>query len=184
MGAPRKNPPKDAAADIERLAGKGHSTVGVGKFFNVARTTVMRWFEDEPGLEEAYERGRDSYRQELEEKIIALTIAGKQCAGLIYLMKAKFKFYDVPSSNTQVDVAVAVATPVLVVRSHGSDEEWAAKAAEQQRRLMQDTAPRMLEAPESPLQGFETAAAMNGMPAPVVTAPAAFCEAPVWKRGT
>lgn len=137
MGAPRKNPPSNALAEIERLAGKGHSTIGLAKFFNVARSVIKRWFEEDERLEEAYERGRDSYRQALEEQIVSMTLAGRIPTGLIYLLKAKFKMYDQPSSNQRIDVAVNAPQSVLVVKDHGSDEEWEAKAAEQQRKLMQ-----------------------------------------------
>lgn len=137
MAAHRKHPPSTALAEIERLASKGHSTVGLAKFFGVARSVVMRWFEEDQRLEEAYEQGRDSYRQALEEQIVSMTLASKIPTGLIYLLKAKFKMYDQPSSSQKIDVAVNTAPPVLVVRSHGSDEQWAALCAEQQRKLTQ-----------------------------------------------
>lgn len=41
--------------------------------------------------------------------------------------------------GTNVDVSVQVA-PVMVVRDHGTDEQWAAKTAEQQRNLVFDAA--------------------------------------------
>src|SRR5690348_11994725 len=104
MAAPRKHPPKDAADVIERLAEKGHSTIGVAKHFGVAQSTVRRWFENE-ALNDAYERGRDTYRQRLEEQIVAMGLAGKNPAGLIYLMKSKFRLFDVPSANSKVDVS-------------------------------------------------------------------------------
>ena len=98
----------------------------------------MRWFEDYPHFEEAYEQGRDTYRQTLEEQIIQMTLANKNPAGLIYLLKAKFKMYDQPSKNDTVSVAVEVKS-VMVVKDHGSDADWQAKAAEQQRKLTAPT---------------------------------------------
>src|SRR6202044_2133965 len=79
-----------------------------------------------------------------------MTLANKNPAGLIYLLKAKFKMYDMPSKQADVQVDVQVA-PVLVVHNHGSDEEWAARAAEQQRNLVLNaTSPSqlVLEAPQ------------------------------------
>jgi hypothetical protein len=134
MAAPRKYPPSNALADIERLACKGHSTIGLAKYFGVSRPLIMRWFEDYPHFEETYEQGRDTYRQTLEEQIIQMTLLNKNPAGLIYLLKAKFKMYDQPNKNDTVSVAVEVKS-VMVVRDHGSDADWQAKAAEQQRKL-------------------------------------------------
>jgi hypothetical protein len=141
MAAPRKYPPSNALADIERLACKGHSTIGLAKYFGVSRPLIMRWFEDYPHFEETYEQGRDTYRQTLEEQIIQMTLLNKNPAGLIYLLKAKFKMYDQPNKNDTVSVAVEVKS-VMVVRDHGSDADWQAKAAEQQRKL---TAPPPLK---------------------------------------
>jgi DNA invertase Pin-like site-specific DNA recombinase len=43
MGAPRKNPPKDAVESIERLAAQGHSIIGIAKQLGVSRETFKRW---------------------------------------------------------------------------------------------------------------------------------------------
>jgi len=51
---------------------------------------------------------------------------------LMKLYCSMMGFVEKPGTN--VDVKVAVAS-VMVVRDHGSDEEWAARAAEQQREL-------------------------------------------------
>jgi hypothetical protein len=139
MPPPRKYPPSNALADIELLACKGHSTIGLAKFFGVSRPTIVRWFDENEKFEEAYEQGRDMYRQTLEEQIIQMTLSGRNPAGLIYLLKAKFKMYDVPNNKPDtINVGVTVA-PVMVVKDHGTDADWQAKAAEQQRRLTAPT---------------------------------------------
>ncbi|MGA7523484.1 MAG: hypothetical protein WBW84_13585 [Acidobacteriaceae bacterium] len=156
MAAHRKHPPNGAAETIEGLAGKGHSTIGVAKHFNVACSTVKRWFTEDQDLQDAYDKGRDSYRQALEEQIVAMGLAGKNCGGLIFLMKAKFGLFDVPQSGTKVDVAVNVPQPVLLVRDFGDDKEWAAKVAEQQRKLCagenMPAIPARLPVPQNALQ--------------------------------
>lgn len=140
MAAPRKHPPSNALAEIERLALKGYSTTGLAKFFGVSRATVARWFEENEKFEEAYEQGRDAYRQTLEEQIVSMTLAGKIPAGLIYLLKAKFKMYDQPGSGKLVDVNVNAPTNVLVIKDYGTNEEWQAKAIAQQKSLTLDAA--------------------------------------------
>jgi hypothetical protein len=152
MAAHRKFPPDDAALSIELLASKGHSTIGLAKFFSVSRSVIARWFQDDENLEECYEQGRDSYRQTLEEQIIQMTMANKNPAGLIYLLKAKFKMYDQPSSKPLVDLSVNPVQNVLVIKDLGTNEEWAAKAAAQQRALIADcSSPVQLNTPKSPV---------------------------------
>jgi transposase len=139
MSAPRKWPPANALEDIERLACKGWSTIGLAKHFGVSRSTITRWLSESQKLEDAYEQGRDSYRQALEEQIIQMTLAGKNPAGLIYLLKAKFKMFDVPNNKPDpTNVAVEIK-PVMYVVDHGSDADWEAKALEQQRKLTAPT---------------------------------------------
>ena len=50
MGAPRKNPPKDARVETERLAAQGYSIVGIAKHFGVSRPTLQRWMEEDESL--------------------------------------------------------------------------------------------------------------------------------------
>ena len=114
MPMPRKYPPSGALETIEALALKGNSMTGLAKHFNVHRDVVGRWFEENSSFEEAYEKGRDSYRQALEEQIIAMTLAGKNPAGLIYLLKAKFKMYDQPNKNDTINVGVQVETQPVI----------------------------------------------------------------------
>jgi AcrR family transcriptional regulator len=180
MAAPRKHPPSNALEDVERLALKGYSTIGLAKFFGVSRATVARWFKENERFEEAYEQGRDAYRQALEEQIVSMTLAGKIPAGLIYLLKAKFKMYDQPGSGKLVDVNVAVAPqPVLIVKDHGTDAAWQAKAIEQQKALTIDAA-QNAPVPALPIDEPES------LPAPVAPSyygpPVMPWEAPVWKQ--
>jgi transposase len=183
MARERINPPKDALADIERLAGKGHSTVGLAKHFGVARSVVMRWFEEDERFEETYEQGRDSYRQAIEEQIVSMTLAGKIPTGFIYLLKAKFKMYDQPSSSTKVDVAVNAPQAVMIVTDHGTDAQWAAKCAEQQRKLTQGDVQASFPALPVPQNASQEPyePVSYSQPVPAHTMPLALPCAPSWK---
>lgn len=176
MAMPRKNPPINALADIEQLALKGHSTIGLAKHFGVSRSVIARWFEENEKFEEAYEQGRDAYRQALEEQIIAMTLAGKIPTGLIYLLKAKFKMYDQPGSSVKVDVPITTVQSVMVVKDHGTDEEWAAQAARQQRKLLEDAHQPIIEAAREPA-ALPASLPPPNMPAPAPAAP----TAPAWQ---
>src|ERR1700691_6007878 len=127
MAAPRKYPPKDAAATIERLAAQGFAQVGIAKEFGVAASTLKRWMEEEEALQEAFAVGRETERRELHGLIKRDAVAGKPAnANAMFLLKCRHGYREQDSPGTKVDVALQVA-PVMVVRDHGTDEEWAAK---------------------------------------------------------
>lgn len=137
MGAPRKTPPEDAAVAIRRLASEGSTYVGIAKYFGVAKETLTRWIEDDLDLAEAFERGKDEEREKLHNALSKKALAGDIVAAM-FLLKSRHKYDDKAAQRTDVNLAVNVATPVLVVKDHGTDEEWAAKVQAQQRQLMID----------------------------------------------
>jgi hypothetical protein len=128
--------------------------------------------------------GREAERQALHSLIVQSAIAGKAAnANAMFLLKARhgYREFDSPNSKVDVNVNANVVQPVMIVKDHGSDEEWAARVAEQQRRLMQGTAPLQLEVPQSPLQPFEDLREGNE---PILLVPADQghrYEAPAWK---
>ena len=155
MAMPRKNPPPNINEIIEQyVAGEGGSTVILGRVIGVSDSTVRKWFAEDESLKEAYEGAREAYMHKLYLELIQMSRAGKgNVAGLIYTLKAKFKQYDMPGSGKLVDVNVNNIQPVLVVRDHGTVEEWQAKALAQQRGLTLDAAqikPRQIEASTAP----------------------------------
>jgi hypothetical protein len=136
MGAPRKHPPNGAAEVIQRMAAEGHAIIGIAKHLGVSRETFKRWCEESESLQEAFEIGRETERQALHALIVQSAVANKPAnVNAFFILKARHGYRDNDSPNSKVDVSVAVATNVLVVKDHGTDEQWAAKAAEQQRRL-------------------------------------------------
>lgn len=138
MAAPRKHPPQGAATDIERLASEGFSAVGIAKHFNVSRDTFKRWCDEIPSILEAYEVGREKERQMLHGLIVQAAQNNKPAnANAMFLLKARHGYRENDSPNSKVDVAVNVAQPVLVVKDHGTDEEWQKKLQAQQKALMQ-----------------------------------------------
>ena len=135
MAAHRKHPPKNAAELIECLASQGHSLIGIGKHLKVSSHTVKRWMEEDDLLQDAYDGGRDTQRQALEALIVQSAVAGKAAnANAMFLLKCKHGWREFDSPHTKVNVAVA-GPSVLVVTDHGTDEEWEAKIAAQQRKL-------------------------------------------------
>jgi transposase-like protein len=139
MGAPRKHPPKNAAETIEQLASQGHAIIGIAKQLGVSRDTFKRWCEEDDSLQEAFDLGRETQRQALIALIVQAAVLNKGAnANAMFLLKTMHGFREMDSPHTKVNVGVNVAPNVLVIKDHGTDEEWAAKAAEQQRKLMID----------------------------------------------
>ena len=137
MAAPRKNPPNDAASDIQRLAAEGFSQLGIAAHFKVSREYFKRWIEEDEALNEAYELGKETERQALHAMVVASARANKPAnVNAFFLLKARHGYVET-DNRTIVNVDVALNN-VMVVRDHGTDSQWAAKAAEQQRRLIAD----------------------------------------------
>jgi hypothetical protein len=188
MGAPRKHPPKDAAETIQGLAAKGFSNIGIAKHFGVSKETVRRWLEEDESLQEAFEAGREVERQALHAAVYRSAMEGKPAnVNAFFLLKARFGYVEADHRSTNVNVGVTVAPSVLIVKDHGSDAEWAAKAAEQQRALTLNAAsqPKQIEATtEPPPQASEVDSSAAWI-LPVVAAPSqpAYPQ-PEWRGNT
>jgi hypothetical protein len=133
MGAPRKHAPSNAVAEIRRLASAGSTYVGIAKHFNVAKETLTRWIEDDPELAESFEQGKDEEREMLHNALSKKALAGDIVAAM-FLLKSRHKYDDKAGQRVDVTLDVAVA-PVMVIRDHGTNAEWATKLANQQRKL-------------------------------------------------
>ncbi len=146
MAAPRKLPPDGAATDIRRLAAEGFGQIGIAAHFNVSRDCFKRWIDESEELNDAYEMGKETERQALHALVVASAKANKPAnVNAFFLLKSRHGYVET-DNRTKVSVDVAVNN-VLVVRDHGSDEQWAAQCAKQQRALIADTSsPLQLEA--------------------------------------
>ncbi len=199
MAAPRKLPPEGAAEDIRRLAAEGYGQVGIAAHFNVSRDCLKRWINESEELNDAYEMGKESERQALHAMVVASARANKPAnVNAFFLLKARHGYVET-DNRTKVNVDVAVNS-VLVVRDFGTDEEWAAKVAAQQRALTADSAsPFQLEASTTPQVDAVTPHygppvfdwqsqpapapfhAQEPIPSALVARPAPPCEPPVWR---
>lgn len=150
----RKHPPANCAKQTEELAAKGSSIVGIARSFGVSTPTFKRWCEEHESIAQALEVGREVERQALHAMIYQSALANKPAnANAMFLLKCRhgYREFDAPIKK---DEKGDEPRPVMVVRDFGTDEEWAARAAEQQRKLTADNAPiipasRLIEAPVS-----------------------------------
>ena len=185
MAAHRKNPPQDIIEIIERIvAGEGGSTKILARSIGVSDSLIRTWFDRDEELRETYEAARDAHMHKLYLELLQMSRTGKgNVAGIIFTLKARFKQYDQPGSGKLVDVNVTQVNPVLVVRDHGTDKQWAAKAAAQQRALtLPASEPRQLEAPQPAIVEAE---AVTESLLPVYTpavSPAPSYAPPDWRQ--
>ena len=135
MAMPRKHPPKNAASTIRSLAASGHAKVSVAESLRVSAATLRRWLEDDEDLNEAFDLGREDERLILHRCLVESAKLGKGAnVNAMFLLKARHGYREGDQSSQQVNVALEVK-PVMVVKDHGTDEEWEKRAAAQQRRL-------------------------------------------------
>jgi hypothetical protein len=133
MGAPRRNPPSNAIAEIRALAAAGSTYIGIAKRFKVSKDTLTRWLDDDPALAESFEQGKDEEREKLHNSLSVKALAGDIVAAM-FLLKSRHKYDD--KAGQRIDVSVDARTQsVMYVKDFGSDEEWAARAALHQREL-------------------------------------------------
>ncbi len=173
MGAQRKNPPSNAMAEIRSLAAAGSTYVGIAKRFRVSKDTLTRWLEDDPTLAESFEQGKDEERSKLHNALSVKALNGDIVAAM-FLLKSRHKYDD--KAGQRIDVNVDARTQsVMYVKDHGSDEEWAARCAAQQRGVMVSAdSPRLVVVPElqAPVETIEDA--------PTYLAPSQREYAPAW----
>jgi len=206
MAAPRKLPPVGAAEDIQRLAADGFSQLGIAAHFTVSRECFKRWIEEDEALNEAFELGRETERQALHAMVVASARANKPAnVNAFFLLKARHGYIEADHKSANVNVNVAVAQPVLIVKDFGTDDEWQAKALAQQRALTLDTAqvtpasalpidqPMSLPAPVVPAYYGPPVFPWQSQPASVpiyelessqntpAAPPVPMCEAPAWR---
>jgi len=179
MGAPRKYPPKNAAALIEELATQGHAIIGIAKKLGVGREAFKRWCDEDEALQEAFEVGRDAHRQALVALLMQAAVSNKGTnANAMFLLKTMHGFRETDSSSTNIKLGVAVAPSVMIVRDHGDDDQWEARMAEQQRALVQDAAslPKVIEADVPAPPAYAPSA-----PASQPATPPQYVDVPAWR---
>lgn len=122
----------------ERVTTIGYSNVSIAKEMGVSVGTFKRWLEENEKLQEAFEQGREVERLALHTALYQAAMAGKPAnVNAMFLLKARFGYVEADRLSQRVSVDVAV-TNVMVVKDHGSDEDWERNMAEQQKKLVQN----------------------------------------------
>ena len=104
-------PPADAADRIRALASDGFSVIGVAHGMGVSKDTLGRWMESEPGLQEAFDQGRENERRTLHNKLYRLAMEKDNAPAAMFLLKARHGYREGDQSDQAGRVNVTIALP-------------------------------------------------------------------------
>ncbi len=97
VGAARKTPPADAAARVQDLAANGATKIGIAHALGVGIDVLGRWFDEDPGLVEAFVAGRERERLVLHNVLYRAATEGTGKDALIaamFLLKARHGYRE------------------------------------------------------------------------------------------
>jgi hypothetical protein len=111
MAAPRKNPPSNAASEIDTLAATGCSVVGIATHFNIGDELLARWLEDYPALKQAFKAGRERERHALHNALYVQAVDKGNAAAAMFLLKARHGYREGDQSDNANKVAITFNLP-------------------------------------------------------------------------
>ena len=110
VGRPRRAPPTDAAARIEKLAAEGWSMKGIAKSLGTDHETLRRMLEDHPALRQGFDNGRERERHALHNSLYVAAMNG-QIAAAMFLLKARHGYREGDQSDTANRVSIEFKLP-------------------------------------------------------------------------
>jgi hypothetical protein len=181
MPAPRIRPPAFCADKIKRLASHGYEMLGIANEFNVHISMLESWIKADEKLAYAYKVGKEIERQQLHAIVMLAAEANLSINGNArFLLRSKHGYTEEDFSKTGANVNLTVQ-PVMVVRDHGSDEEWAKKAAAQQLALTQPDSEQIESSHERAPEAAQRPSVSLVEEMPIYTSQAApVTSAPCW----
>ena len=93
-GKPPKEAPPTAAETIYTCAAGGFSQVGIAHALATSADTLRRWMDEEPALKEAWERGRETERHMLHNKLYRLAMEQDHASAAMFLLKARHGYRE------------------------------------------------------------------------------------------
>jgi hypothetical protein len=109
-GAPRKNPPSYASAEVRTLTATGFSKVGIASHFGVAVETLDRWLEESLELRECFAAGREDERQALHNALYRKAMNGDGPAAM-FLLKARHGYREGDQRDESNRVSITFNLP-------------------------------------------------------------------------
>lgn len=111
-GAKRKPVPATVptAKFIEALAASGHTVIGIAAAFGTTKKVLAKWLDENPELEEAFDRGRERERHALHNKLYRQAMSGIwQCS--MFLLKARHGYREGDQSDQSNKVSITFTLP-------------------------------------------------------------------------
>lgn len=111
VGRPRAECPADAAQRIRELAADGWSLVGIAEKLGTNRHTLADWFDNDPALQEAMDRGREQERQILHNVLFRLAVEQNDKTAAIMILNARHGWRGDPAEAQGNRVSINFTLP-------------------------------------------------------------------------
>lgn len=118
-GRPPKQPPADAARQIEDLAADGWSIVGIAWKLGATKKVFYRWMEENESLSEAFQAGRERERHTLHNRLYraAMEEEGKgSVIAAMFLLKARHGYREGDQGEQANRISVTINMPGALSR--------------------------------------------------------------------
>jgi hypothetical protein len=113
-GRPLKKPPADAATRILTLASEGHSMLGIAGAFGTYPDVLRRWFDENPGLKEAFDQGRERERHTLHNALFKAATEGGNMVAAMFLLKSRHGYREGDQADASNRVAIQFNLPAAL----------------------------------------------------------------------
>lgn len=110
-GRPRKEIPAGAVRNIESLASRGFSVVGVAAGLGTNVHTLKKWFTENPELLQSFDRGREKERHALHNMLYRQAMKKGNATAAMFLLKARHGYREGDQAETSNRVSITFALP-------------------------------------------------------------------------
>ncbi len=113
-GPKPKTAPANAAERVEALAADGFSIRGVAAGLGASADTLRRWFDEDPELQEAFERGRERERHTLHNALYRAATEQGNASAAMFLLKARHGYREGDQGDTANRVSINFTLPAAM----------------------------------------------------------------------
>lgn len=110
-GRPLKQPPADAHARIAAHAADGHSVLGIAHALGTSPDTLRKWFDADPTLKEAFDKGRERERHALHNMLYRQAMEGANATAAMFLLKARHGYREGDTGDQANRVHITFSLP-------------------------------------------------------------------------
>lgn len=110
-GAKPKPIPADATEKIQAFAADGFSVVGVAMKLGTSKDLLNKWMEQNPELQAAFDRGRETERQTLHNMLYRQATEKGNSSAAMFLLKARHGYREGEQMDTANRVSITFTLP-------------------------------------------------------------------------